>query len=110
LPQPREALRRAYLAERHKPLPADLLDREQAAGYANVSVPTMDRARYRKELQYTNSHRNGRGRVLMRRRWIDEWLDTFMRVVIVIVLLGAACHVACEQSDGYRDVTATFSL
>ena len=56
-----------------KPVPGrqEYLTRAQAAGYAKVSVSTIDRARRSGELRAGGTQR----RTLFRQEWLDEWLS-----------------------------------
>jgi len=71
-----------------KPVPGrqEYLTRAQAAGYAKVSVSTIDRARRSGELRSTD---NGRRLVRIKRAWLDAWLAGAL--LLLVGLLAAAC-------------------
>jgi excisionase family DNA binding protein len=57
------------------PVRHEWLTKQEAADYARVSVSTIERAIRAGELRAAGTA----GRVLIRREWVDEWIEGRMR-------------------------------
>lgn len=77
----------------------DWLTRDEAAVWARVSVSTLDRERRAGRLQSVKPD----GKRLFRRGWIDDWLETYGGLAVVLLAVSMLVCTACPRNAGVID-------